>query len=998
MRRAIRYGVALVVLALVAGVAGAQTLVGVDDSYGVPYVPPLVVEAPGVIDNDTYNGGPAAGAGATVALIGSPSFGTLECDSDPVAYDLCPDGSFSYTAGAGFPGFDSFTYEVAVGTSTDLATVVLSACTGGPTQFKCWQEAAYLTKLGELGYSSFTEGFENDAVWGVTRFPLTEPSVLSQGIRWRSNHPDPPASNELTTGSGPAHTGLWGVYDPEHGYATGTPEECDITNPPAHCLFKDGVTGTKEGGGSTLVAVGGYFTGSLQPNLVMILDGGAPIGLGMLAAGSEQYFGVIDTGGLTSFRVEETDGKIGQERHVFADDFTLGTAAADTVPPRVVLVNSIEDTGDGVLAEGEATDAFITELLVYYSEPVQDLPGDTDPHDVTNPANYLLFGDGGNGFQTVNCAGGVAAGDVEVAVDAVTYTSGSVLEAVVSINGGLPLPVGSYRLLVCGTTSIRDWAGNALDGNGNGTGGDDFVRNFSIILPVNHPPVANPQAVTTPEDTPKAITLTGSDPDLDPLTYSTVTGPSNGVLSGTPPNVTYTPAAHYHGPDSFTFRVWDGTVFSNPATVSITVTSVNDPPVADPQAVSTPEDAARAITLTASDIDFDPLTYSIVTGPAHGALSGTPPSVTYTPAANYNGPDSFTFRAWDGAAFSNTATVSITVTAVNDPPVANPQAVTTPQNTPLAITLTGSDPDGNPLTYAIGTPPAHGSLTGTPPNVTYTPTTSYVGPDSFTFTVNDGTVTSAPATVSITVTESPLSVLTIGNASVIEGDAGPISIEVTITLTPASTIPVSVGYATGGGTATAGADYTAASGTADFPIGATTAIVPLDVLGDLLDEPDEEFGVALSNPVGATLGTPSAGTVTIFDDDPMPDLSGVDLVVDEYAGQAAVELTLSGPSGFDITVDYVTADGTATAPADYGSVSGTAFIAAGSLATTVPIPIADDALIEGDELFTLELSNPGNAVLLTPSITVTIRDDDGTAIFDDGFESGDASHWSVVVP
>jgi hypothetical protein len=93
--------------------------------------------------------------------------------------------------------------------------------------------------------------------------------------------------------------------------------------------------------------------------------------------------------------------------------------------------------------------------------------------------------------------------------------------------------------------------------------------------------------------------------------------------------------------------------------------------------------------------------------------------------------------------------VSITVTAVNDPPTANPQAVSTPRDTAKAITLTGSDPDGNPLTYAIGTPPAHGALTGTPPNVTYTPAAGYVGPDSFTFTVNDGTVTSAPATVSI---------------------------------------------------------------------------------------------------------------------------------------------------------------------------------------------------------------------------------------------------------
>jgi hypothetical protein len=252
--------------------------------------------------------------------------------------------------------------------------------------------------------------------------------------------------------------------------------------------------------------------------------------------------------------------------------------------------------------------------------------------------------------------------------------------------------------------------------------------------------------------------------------------------------------------------------------------------------------------------------------------------------------------------------------------------------------------------------------------------------------------------VSITVTEMPLSVLTIGNASVTEGDAGPIVVSVTITLTPASSIPVSVGYATGGGTATAGADYTAASDTADFPIGATSADVPLQVLGDLTDEPDETFGVTLSNPVGAVLGTPSTSAVTIFDNDPMVDLSGADLVVLETVGQAMVELTLSAASGFQVSVDYATVDGTATAPADYGAVSGTAFINAGALSTTVPISIVDDPDVEGDEQFTLELANPDNAVLLTPTVVVTISDDDGSGIFADGFETGDLSSWSAFVP
>ena len=282
---------------------------------------------------------------------------------------------------------------------------------------------------------------------------------------------------------------------------------------------------------------------------------------------------------------------------------------------------------------------------------------------------------------------------------------------------------------------------------------DSNVATVSItVTPVNDPPVANDQAVTTPEDTALAITLTGSDPDNDPLTFAIVTGPTNGALTGTPPNVTYTPNANYFGPDSFTFKVNDGTVDSNVATVSITVTPVNDPPVANDQAVTTAEEQSKGILLTASDLENDPLAYTVVTGPANGVLTGIVPNLIYTPNANYFGPDSFTFKVNDGVSDSNIATVSITVTPVNDPPVADAQAVITPQNTPRAIILTGSDPDLDPLTFAIVLGPTNGALSGVPPNVTYTPNANYSGPDSFTFKANDGTVDSLPATVSITVT------------------------------------------------------------------------------------------------------------------------------------------------------------------------------------------------------------------------------------------------------
>jgi hypothetical protein len=150
---------------------------------------------------------------------------------------------------------------------------------------------------------------------------------LSQGIIWQSNHPDPPASNEITTGGGAATGGtMWGVYDPEHGYATGTSGECDINDPPEHCLYKDGVTGVREPGAGPLYGVGGFFTSTGDgANLTLILDAGAPIGLGRVIVGTEQFYGVIDTAGFSTFRIEEIDGKVGQSRYVFADEFSFGT-------------------------------------------------------------------------------------------------------------------------------------------------------------------------------------------------------------------------------------------------------------------------------------------------------------------------------------------------------------------------------------------------------------------------------------------------------------------------------------------------------------------------------------------------------------------------------------------------------------------------------------------------------------------------------------------------
>ena len=277
-----------------------------------------------------------------------------------------------------------------------------------------------------------------------------------------------------------------------------------------------------------------------------------------------------------------------------------------------------------------------------------------------------------------------------------------------------------------------------------------------IVTPVNDAPLATSKSVTTDEDTQLPIILGGTDPDADSLSFAVLAAPTHGTLTGTAPNMTYSPAANFNGADQFTFLVNDGTINSAPATVSITVTPVNDAPIALSKSVVTAEDSPLPITLGGTDVEGSPLTYTLLGGPANGTLGGTAPNLTYQPAANFNGSDAFTFRVNDGTVDSAPATVSITVTAVNDAPVALSSSVTTEQDIPLPITLAGTDVEGSPLTFTVVSGPANGTLGGTVPNLTYQPATGFSGNDAFAFQVNDGTTTSPTATVSITVSQKLL--------------------------------------------------------------------------------------------------------------------------------------------------------------------------------------------------------------------------------------------------
>ena len=295
--------------------------------------------------------------------------------------------------------------------------------------------------------------------------------------------------------------------------------------------------------------------------------------------------------------------------------------------------------------------------------------------------------------------------------------------------------------------------------DGDGVDSQPAIVNITISA-VNDAPVAiaATDTITLAEDTTTTITLSGSDVDGDTFTYQIAMQPANGSVTINGNITTYTPDADYSGSDSFAFTVTDDNIVSQPAIVNITISAVNDAPVAiaATDTITLAEDTTTTITLRGSDADDgDTLTYQIAMQPANGSVTISGNIVTYTPDADHNGSDSFAFTVTDDAtpqATSESATVNITISAVNDAPVALASTITLTEDSTATIELSGSDVDGatGTLTYQITTEPANGTFAITGNTVTYTPNADHNGSDSFAFTVtDDGGAISQPATVNI---------------------------------------------------------------------------------------------------------------------------------------------------------------------------------------------------------------------------------------------------------
>jgi hypothetical protein len=216
--------------------------------------------------------------------------------------------------------------------------------------------------------------------------------------------------------------------------------------------------------------------------------------------------------------------------------------------------------------------------------------------------------------------------------------------------------------------------------------------------------------------------------------------------------VKYTPAAKWTGNDKFTYVVNDGKTDSPVATVNLKVKSKNLKPVATARTATVTQNTAASIVVGGSDPDGDNLTFAVVKKPANGTISGTGPNFIYVPKSGFKGKDTFTFAASDGTAKSKPATVTITVVNPNNKaPVAASQSFSGPAKQLVAITLRGTDADSDPLTFRVVSQPASGKLTGKGANLKFKPAANFSGNVSFTYVANDGSVDSAPATVTISI-------------------------------------------------------------------------------------------------------------------------------------------------------------------------------------------------------------------------------------------------------
>lgn len=356
--------------------------------------------------------------------------------------------------------------------------------------------------------------------------------------------------------------------------------------------------------------------------------------------------------------------------------------------------------------------------------------------------------DSANTNEDTNVIVDVLANDSDVDGDTLSVTAVSASSGAASVNANgdvLYTPPADFNGPVTLNYTVSD-----------GNGGTDSASVSVTVNAVNDAPVTNPDSGTVNEDSSVTIDVLTNDTDVDgdALSITNATSP-NGSVTFSGNNITFTPTADFNGATTVTYTISDGAGGTASGTVTINASNINDAPVASDDSATTNEDTAVVVNVLANDtdIDNDALSVSSVSATNGSAVVNGDGNVVFTPAADYNGSATVAYTVTDGNGGSDNASVSVSIAAVNDNPIANPDTASVNEDESVSINVLANDTDvdGDTLSVANASVTA-GSVQVVGNQVNYTPDADFNGSATITYTIEDGAGGSASSTVEVTIT------------------------------------------------------------------------------------------------------------------------------------------------------------------------------------------------------------------------------------------------------